>query len=341
MYLLRRGLRTAPVAAAVMVLAACGGDEDPASDPAPVDEEAQDLEDDEEQDASTADDEPDEVEDPAADLDVEGLGILTGQADGSVDDAAAAIDEALSGGEAELVFEVDHAQGAEGAGLELPATTLLAVDYPEVSATLLREEPLMGLDLPAKVLVWDDEDVTKVGVNEPPFLAQRYEMDVDLEALSTLDEAQRDTLDAAGITGLPVGLNPVGSPQGVEVIDSEAGFEATLERARSAIEDAGPELIAEVDHAAAAAEVDVEVGANTLLVFGNPQVGTQLMTSERTVGIDLPQKLLIYEVDGQTRVAYNEPEYLEERHLLAGVEDPLTGIGDLLGDLASAATSGD
>lgn len=342
MHLHRCRRRTVSLALAAAVLAACDGDEDPGSEPAPVDEEAQDLEDDEEEeDAATPDDEPDEVEDPAADLDVEGLGILTGQADGPVDDAVAALDRALSDGEAELVFEVDHAQAAEDAGLDLPATTLLAVGYPEADAALLQEEPLMGLDLPAKVLVWDDEDVTKVGVNEPPFLAQRYEMDVDLEGLSVLDEAQRQLLDAAGVTGLPAGLNPVGSPQGLEVLDSGDGFDATLDRARAAIEAAGPESIAEVDHAAAAAEVDVELAGNTLLVFGDPQVGTEPMASERTAGIDLPQKLLVYEVEGQTRVAYNEPEYLEERHLLAGVEDALTGIGEALADLASAATSGE
>lgn len=332
--------RNVSLVLAMLVLVACGVDDDPGSDPAPVDEEAQDLEDDEEE-APTEDEEPDDVESPAADLDVEGLGILTGQADGSVDDAVAAIEEAASDGEAAVAFEVDHAQAADDAGLDLPATTLLAVDYPEASAALLEEEPLMGLDLPAKVLIWDDGGVTKVGVNEPPFLAQRYEMDLNLEILSVLDEAQRELLDAVGVAGFPAGLNPVASPQGLEVLDSEDGFDATLDRARAAIEAAGPELIAEVDHAAAAAEVDVELGGNTLLVFGDPQVGTELMASERTAGIDLPQKLLVYEVDGQTRVAYTEPEYLEERHLLAGVEGALAGTGDLLADLASAAASGE
>lgn len=43
-----------------------------------------------------------------------------------------------------------------------------------------------------------------------------------------------------------------------------------------------------VDHAANAESVDMELPPTTLLLFGNPKAGTQLMQGSRTIGIDLP-----------------------------------------------------
>lgn len=55
-----------------------------------------------------------------------------------------------------------------------------------------------------------------------------------------------------------------------------------------------------------------------LLIFGNPKVGTPLMKCGRTVAIDLPQKLLVWQnSEGTTSVAYNDPVYLGKRHQLS------------------------
>lgn len=41
------------------------------------------------------------------------------------------------------------------------------------------------------------------------------------------------------------------------------------------------------------------------------------MQHERTIGIDLPQKMLVWE-DDRVHIAYNDPQYLAERH---GIDD--------------------
>ena len=52
-----------------------------------------------------------------------------------------------------------------------------------------------------------------------------------------------------------------------------------------------------------------------VLIFGNPQVGAQLMECSQTAGIDLPLKALVWEdAAGQVWLGYPDPGFLAERH---------------------------
>lgn len=122
-------------------------------------------------------------------------------------------------------------------------------------------------------------------------------------------------------------------------IESDDTVEACVERVKDAIEgndDLG--LMAEVDHAANADSVDRDLGPTTVLLFGNPELGTPLLQSARTLAIDLPQKLLVTErADGTVAVSYNDPAYLAERHGLDGHEERLDTVSDALSSLAAVA----
>lgn len=100
-------------------------------------------------------------------------------------------------------------------------------------------------------------------------------------------------------------------------------------------------LMTTVDHAENAATVDRSLPPTTLLLFGNPELGTQLMNGSRTVAIDLPQKLLVYEEEDQTLVVYNDPEFLARRHEMPGkkeVRDTIAGALDALANAPVEAT---
>ena len=89
-----------------------------------------------------------------------------------------------------------------------------------------------------------------------------------------------------------------------------------------------------------AAEVGEDMLPTQLLVFGNPAIGTQLMTSQRTVGIDLPIKVLIWEeADGRVWIAYNDPAYLAERHGIKDRRPVLEKMKAAISGIVSAAAS--
>jgi uncharacterized protein (DUF302 family) len=99
-------------------------------------------------------------------------------------------------------------------------------------------------------------------------------------------------------------------------------------------------IIAQLDHQENAANVDMELRPTRVLMFGNPNLGTPLMQSGQTIGIDLPQKVLIYEdANGDVFLVYNDPFYLADRHDIEDQGDVLDTISNALQNLATAATS--
>ena len=64
-----------------------------------------------------------------------------------------------------------------------------------------------------------------------------------------------------------------------------------------------------------AANAGLTLNPTRLVVFGNPNIGTPLMQTSATAGIDLPLKILVWEdSNGDVFVSTNETRYLEHRH---------------------------
>ena len=81
-----------------------------------------------------------------------------------------------------LFAVVDHSREAEAHGLELRETSVVIFGSPVAGTPVMQAAPLAALDLPLKVLVWDDEGQTKITYAPPSELAARYGLDDDLAA---------------------------------------------------------------------------------------------------------------------------------------------------------------
>ncbi len=74
-----------------------------------------------------------------------------------------------------ILARIDHAEGARIAGLSMPATTLLIFGDARVGTPLMQASPTIAIDLPLKILVWNDAaGQTFVGHNDPAWLAERH-----------------------------------------------------------------------------------------------------------------------------------------------------------------------
>jgi uncharacterized protein (DUF302 family) len=76
--------------------------------------------------------------------------------------------------------EIDHSGAAEAEGMELRDTKVILFGSPKAGTPAMAAAPLLALDLPLKVLIWDDQDQTKVSYTAPPALAARYGLDDEL-----------------------------------------------------------------------------------------------------------------------------------------------------------------
>ena len=70
-----------------------------------------------------------------------------------------------------------------------------------------------------------------------------------------------------------------------------------------------------IDHAKNAKDVGLRLKPETVVIFGNPKMGTQLMECNPSMGLDLPLRILIStNYEGVTSITYTNPEYWSLKH---------------------------
>ncbi|EMG9443402.1 DUF302 domain-containing protein [Escherichia coli] len=88
-------------------------------------------------------------------------------------------------------------------------------------------------------------------------------------------------------------------------------YQQTRERLLTAISDNGLVLFGEFDHAKAAHDAALSMPPTTVLVFGNPGIGTPLMLAHPELALDLPFRVLISQLpDGKVNISYHPAEEL-------------------------------
>lgn len=85
---------------------------------------------------------------------------------------------------------IDHAREARLVGFELRPTDLFIFGYPETQTPLLAKKQILGIDLPERILIWQDErDSVWISFNDPLWTGGRHELNRDdrasLEAVRT------------------------------------------------------------------------------------------------------------------------------------------------------------
>jgi uncharacterized protein (DUF302 family) len=103
--------------------------------------------------------------------------------------------------------------------------------------------------------------------------------------------------------------------EGLEQVESKHSVDETVRRVLSTLGEKGIQLFALVDHSGEAQKAGLKLRSTKLLTFGSPKGGTPLMQAAPTAAIDLPLKALVWEDEsGKTWIAWNTPEYLQQRH---------------------------
>ena len=88
-----------------------------------------------------------------------------------------------------IFARIDHAAGAAEAGLSLRATELLVFGRAVSGTPLMQAAQSIGIDLPLKALVWEDEDgAVWIGWNDPGWIASRHGLPSDRAAARGMSE---------------------------------------------------------------------------------------------------------------------------------------------------------
>ncbi len=111
------------------------------------------------------------------------------------------------------------------------------------------------------------------------------------------------------------GVEAKASQDGIVKVKSAYGLEETVERLKQDIAAKGITFFSAVDQAKLAADAGIKLRPSTLLIFGNPGLGTTFLTSNPTAGLDWPVRLLVVEDgDGQVWAVYSDFAWIAARH---------------------------
>jgi len=89
----------------------------------------------------------------------------------------------------------------------------------------------------------------------------------------------------------------------------------TVTRLKNDVAAKGIMFFTEIDQARLAANTGINLRPSTLLVFGNPPLGTQFITANPTAGLDWPVRLLVSEDEtGTVWASYSDFEWIKQRH---------------------------
>jgi uncharacterized protein (DUF302 family) len=243
----------------------------------------------------------------------------------SVDEAVTRITATLERQGFDVVAIINHSENAASVGLNLDPTQVIFFRSPRLENPLLRGKQTVGIDLPFKFLVYEDTSGIQCKFNDIGYLIDRHDLRINSLSLLLLNKAQEQfgKLD-----------------NGVITIKSNQSVDDTVFSLRTALMNAGFAIPLEINFGPDAAGKKRSLRPTTLLVFGNPNVGTQLMQNRQEIGLDLPQKFLVFEDrEGQVLISYNDPFFIAQRAGIQGFEQLLAAIAGALGRLAEAGVN--
>jgi len=208
------------------------------------------------------------------------------------------------------IVNLDHHKMAKEEGVYTPPSSATIFSDPVVNTPLIKENPLIGIDLPFKILCFSEADTTKVSVafTSADFISKRHGIEFSmLEAFDKKLSKVVSSIDTSSIS--KTNTDSVSFGYGIINIQSDYDFKNTVDNLKTIVNSQNDtRWFGEIDFQKDAATLNQEVNQSTLLLFGGPAPGGKAMMTTPKIGLDaFCQKLLVYENDqGEIWIAFND-----------------------------------
>ena len=111
------------------------------------------------------------------------------------------------------------------------------------------------------------------------------------------------------------GIAHAAGDDGLVKVRSAYSVDETIARLKQDVADKGIRFFMQVDQSKLAADAGIKLLPSTLLIFGNPPLGAQFMTSNPLAGLDWPVRLLVFQDEkGDVWTAYTDFAWIARRH---------------------------
>ena len=126
---------------------------------------------------------------------------------------------------------------------------------------------------------------------------------------------------------------------GIVRVKSSYAFDETVERLKQDIAGKGILFFLAVDQAKLGADAGVNVRPSTLLIFGNPPLGTQFITSNANAGLDWPVRLLVTQDErGDVWAVYTDFQWIAQRHRISDRDPQFAMANKVAASITSTVT---
>jgi len=135
---------------------------------------------------------------------------------------------------------------------------------------------------------------------------------------------------------LPSKAARAASDDGIVRIKSAYSMPETIKRIKKDVADKGIMFFNEIDQSKLAADAGVTLRPSTLIVFGNPPLGTLFLTSNPSAGLDWPVRVLVYQDEkGDVWVNYTDFMWIAHRHGIMARDDAFKKASEVITSITS------
>ena len=135
-------------------------------------------------------------------------------------------------------------------------------------------------------------------------------------------------------------VDPSAPRDGVISVRSAYAFTETVDRLKKDVAAKGIMMFFTVDQAKLAADAGIKLRPSTLLVFGNPALGAQFITSNPQAGLDWPVRLLVQEDEkGQVWATYTDFAWIAQRHHITDRDAAFKMASNVIASITSSVAA--
>ena len=148
-------------------------------------------------------------------------------------------------------------------------------------------------------------------------------------------------LTSALLVSLALLFLPLGAAKadddGIVRLQSAYDMPETIDRLKKDIAGKGIMFFDEIDQSKLAADAGIQLAPSTLLIFGNPPLGTLFITADPDAGLDWPVRLLVYRDDkGQVWLAYTDFAWIAKRHGITNRDKEFKMASEVIGSITAS-----
>jgi uncharacterized protein (DUF302 family) len=130
------------------------------------------------------------------------------------------------------------------------------------------------------------------------------------------------------------------SDNGIVRVKSAVPMAEAITRIKADIAGKGIKFFTQIDQSKLAADAGIKLRPSTLLVFGNPPLGTQFITSNPNAGLDWPVRLLLTQDDnGDVWAVWTDFEWIARRHNIRDRTAQFEMATKVVGSITSTITT--